>query len=110
VPILKKLWIGGIRSPVLIAEVLNRKGVGTGRRRRQKWTAVQVARLISEYSLERPRTPYRERLDRAKQTRARLDKMLRAYWAFLGSESEPLAEGILERGLKEAALKGTHFI
>jgi hypothetical protein len=56
----------------------------------------QVARLISEYSLERPRPPSRERLDRAQQTRERLDKMLRAYWSFLIVESEPIAEALLD--------------
>jgi hypothetical protein len=52
----------------------------------------------------------RERLDRAQQTRERLDKMLRAYWASLVAESEPLAEAILERTLKEDALRGALFV
>jgi hypothetical protein len=42
----------------------------------------------------------RERLERAHQTRERLDKMLRAYWAFLIAESGSLAEAMLERALK----------
>jgi hypothetical protein len=36
--------------------------------------------------------------------------MLRAYWAFLVAESEPLAEALLERTLKDAALRGTLFV
>ncbi len=39
-----------------------------------------------------------------------LDSMLRAYWATLVIESEPLAEAILERALKEAVLQGKLFV
>jgi hypothetical protein len=39
-----------------------------------------------------------------------LDRVLRAYWAFLITESEPLAEALLERTLKDAALRGALFV
>jgi hypothetical protein len=52
-PILKELWVSGIRSPASLAEALNRGGRGRRRGPSQKWTIVQVARLITEFRLDR---------------------------------------------------------
>ena len=52
----------------------------------------------------------RHRLDERRRTRARIDQILRSYWADLIAQSEPLAEEILERAFREAAPKGTLFV
>jgi len=74
VPVLEKLWTSGIRSPDLIAVVLNRKGVGTGRGDRQKWTAVQVARLIGEFALDEHQNLRRKSGYAGKRARSRAAK------------------------------------
>jgi hypothetical protein len=53
---------------------------------------------------------YRHSLDERRRTRARIDQILRSYWADLIAQSEPLAEEILERALREAATKGVLFV
>ncbi len=53
---------------------------------------------------------YRYRLDERRRMRARIDQILRSYWADLVAQSEPLAEEILERALRDAAIKGALFV
>jgi hypothetical protein len=49
-PILKELWVSGIRSPASLAEALNRGGQGRRHGPSQKWTIVQVASLSQRSS------------------------------------------------------------
>ena len=49
---------------------------------------------------------YRQRLEARRRTRNRIDQMLRLYWADLIAQSEPLAEQILQRALREAGPGG----
>jgi hypothetical protein len=49
---------------------------------------------------------YRQRLEERRRTRNRIDQMLRLYWADLIAQSEPLAEQILQRALREAGPGG----
>ena len=69
---------------------------------------------MSEQNEAPPTVPelpsYRQRLEGRRRMRDRLDQMLRVYWADLIAQGEPLAEEILERALREAALKGTPFV
>lgn len=53
---------------------------------------------------------YRHKLEERRRTRNRIDHMLRIYWADLIAQSEPLAEQILERALRETAPSGTLFV
>jgi hypothetical protein len=53
---------------------------------------------------------YRQKRDERRRTRNRIDHMLRIYWADLIAQSEPLAEEILERALRDAALSGTLLV
>lgn len=41
---------------------------------------------------------------------SRLQQMLEVYWLNLKEQAEPLAEEILERASKEAALRGMHSV
>jgi hypothetical protein len=53
---------------------------------------------------------YRHKLEERRRTRNRIDQMLRAYWADLIAGSEPLAEEIVERARRDAALRGSLFV
>ena len=70
--------------------------------------------FVSDHHAAPPIVPrpqgHRERLHERRQLRSRLDEKLFAYWTHLVAQSEPLAEAILERVLKEAALQGTLFV
>jgi len=69
---------------------------------------------MSEQNEAPPTVPelpsYRQRLEGRRRMRDRLDQILRVYWSDLIAQGEPLAEEILERALREAALKGTPFV
>ena len=49
---------------------------------------------------------YRQKLEERRRTRNRIDQMLRMYWADLIAQSEPLAERMFERALREAEQSG----
>lgn len=52
----------------------------------------------------------RQKFEERRRTRSRIDQMLRIYWADLIAQSEPLAEAIIERALRDAALSGSLFV
>jgi hypothetical protein len=48
--------------------------------------------------------------EKRRRAREEVDRMLSAYWAALIADAQPLAEAIIERALKEVALRGTLFV
>jgi hypothetical protein len=66
---------------------------------------------MTDHHRSPPSAPQGRRELRSRRfTIRKLDDMLKQYWHELVAENEPMAEAILERALKEAALRGTLFV